>query len=211
MSVSLNLNLSGTLPGFFLAAENGTRGHALKQAIGGAVQREVQDHLRRQDSSRPNQLGGVRTHFYGDAAQATFFAVANDGATVTVAQQGFRQRVEGGTIRPVRTKWLAIPARAEAYGKRPGEFSGQLDFVPVRADLALLVARDGTRGTRLTTNAKGKRVRKTGNVEAGLVMYWLKKEVNQAPDPTLVPTEARFKVVIAGATADWLNTIGARP
>lgn len=122
MSVSAHLNLSGSLPGMFLAAESGTRQHALKQAIGGAVQREFQDHLRRLDAQRPNQLGGVRTHFYGDAAQATFFAVTNDGATVTVAQQGFRQRVLGGTIRPVRSKWLTIPARAEAHGKRAGKF-----------------------------------------------------------------------------------------
>lgn len=63
----------------------------------------------------------------------------------------------------------------------------------------------------MTTNTKGHRVRKTGNVEAGLVMYWLKKEVNQSPDPTLVPSEPRLRVVINDATEQWLNTIGSRP
>lgn len=143
------------------------------------------EHFFKLNAERPNKLGGRRTQFYGDAARGTSATVLPDGALVSVNQVGIRQRWKGGTIRAKPGKWLTIPARAEAHGKRAREFN-DLRFVLFEHGAALI--------RNDATTLKRKRDRKTGKVSlvageerGGEVMYWLKRSVTQRADPSVIP------------------------
>ena len=156
----------------------------------------VRDHLFALDAERPNQLGGPRTHFYANAAKSVT-TPEPDGpdATFTITQIGLAQRWLGGEIKPGGgtssvtgnpTKYLAIPARAEAYGKTPGEFN-DLEFRKT-ATGGLLVESLQT-GVSIGRRTRHGRTVTRGNEAGGLVMFWLVTSVNQKPDPTVLPTE----------------------
>ncbi len=194
--------------GALLAMGRGLAGDSLRHSLGGSVLNLVQDHLRGLDSSRANRMGGVRTHFYGNAAESAHYSVAGDGLVVSITEEGFAQRYFGGDLTPQSKKWLTIPARSETYGHRAGEFD--LQFVPIRADLAMLVSKEGNRGSYLTTNTRGKRVRRTKDIEGGVAMFWLVKAVHQDPDPSVLPADAQFSEAMQTGVNDWLATIGAR-
>lgn len=204
------IQLFDTATATLLALERGLRGDSLRHALGGSLLNLLQDHLRGLDATRANQLGGVRSHFYGNAAESAHYTVSAAGVTLSVTEQGFGQRYHGGDIKPGAGKeWLTLPARSEAYGHRAGEFD--LEFIPIRADLALLAAKDGNRGKYLSVSPKtGKRTTRGGNIQSGLVMYWLVKEVHQDEDHSVIPTEAQFTEAMQSGTNDWLATLGAR-
>jgi hypothetical protein len=83
----------------------------------------VQDHLGALDANRANQLGGKRTHFYAAAARGVSYATGSEGVDISIHQTGIAQRYFGGTIKPVNSKYLTIPADPESYGHRAGEFN----------------------------------------------------------------------------------------
>ena len=150
---------------------SGRRGHAI---LGQAVRVLVRDHLR-QKESQPNKQGWPKTHFYSRARERTTFEATEDSATVTIALEGFRQRYHGGRIAPVNRRALTIPAAPEAYGKVAGEFGGSLEFRPLfRGQLVGLLV--GAAGSALD----------------GKVLYRLVKSVNQAADPSVLPTNAEM-------------------
>jgi hypothetical protein len=211
MSAALHFDITETLTADMLTLEQGIgRGTSLRHQIGGAVQRLTQDHLRKVNAEKPNQLGGIRTNFYAKAARATFFKLASDGLDLTIAQQGFRQRYEGGVIRPVTADWLSIPAVPEAHGKRPGEFSN-LRFIPISDVLALLVVKEGGQEGRAPKRSKSGKVRNVKTtVEQGKTMFVLKKEVTQQGDPSIIPTPQQYSDTIEQAVADWVASIGGR-
>jgi hypothetical protein len=160
--------------------------------IGAAVKRLVSDHLFKRDAT-PNKNGWPSQHFYSNAAKATTWTANADGAIISINKQGFRQRLQGGVIKPVSSKYLTIPARAEAYGKRALEF-GNLKFQwgkhrdgtigPVA-----LVADTGGATKKIFQGRQG--VRKEVQVpgaEEGVVLYWLVKEARQEGDDSILPT-----------------------
>jgi hypothetical protein len=145
------------------------------------------------DRTRANHLGGARTHFYADVARSVQNPTVSGGVgSVSINHVGLAQRWLGGTIRAgvgtssatgKPTRFLSIPARAEAYGKTPGEFH-DLRFVPRRSGGGMLVQ------ALQTSVAFGKKgVRRISEV-GGLVMFWLVKQVTQRPDPTAMPDDA---------------------
>lgn len=133
----------------------------------------------------PNAIGGPRTNYYSDAAKATNFSVSGDTVTITVAQVGIALHYYGGTITPGKnnsylgngsTKYLTIPARPEAHGKRASDFP----------DLVVLWGKKGPYGLGI--------VEKVGvGVLAGKptnqVYFWLVKSATIAADPTIVPSQ----------------------
>lgn len=208
MSVAFTVDISGPAIRFLDQVEAGLQPGPLKQRIGGVAQRLTQRHLRAINAARPNQLGGARTNFYGNAAQATTFTAAPDGVLITIAKQGMRQRFSGGTITPVNAKYLTIPATAAAHGKRAGEF-GDLKFTIVPGKGPALV-----RKATVTKNTGRKR--KDGTyaqkvlVQEGDVVFWLRRRVTQRPDPTVLPNEQDFASAISADLNVWINTLRDR-
>jgi hypothetical protein len=157
------------------------------------------------DSSRPNKMGGVRTHFFANTARSIQTPeVKGTVSSVSINQVGLAQRIFGGIIRAGQgissltgrlTKYLALPARAEAYGKTPAQFP----------DLEFVREKRGNGGAMLVQAMQsvvsvGKRgVRKVGE-RGGLVMFWLVKQVDQPADPTIMPgDEAMIQAAITPA------------
>lgn len=182
----------------------------LNPRIGAAATETFRRHFANLDSTRQNSLGGGRTHFWAQAARGTHFDVLQDGVKISVSQVGARQRVQGGEIRPVNAKWLTIPARAESYGKRAGEFSN-LRFVIFRKDeLAALIS--GSGGATVTRKTKGGEVSTpVKGATEGTVMYWLKKSVTQEADPTAIPSKEQILADINTTVSNYLARLSRRP
>jgi hypothetical protein len=171
-----------------------------------------------------NAMGGERTHYYGQAAASTFSDADREGATISIAQIGIRLIWQGGTVRPVVKKLLAIPAIPEAHGRHPSEFENlklqwgrgkEGDIRPIA-----LVEKELGAGTTQTAKGmfksipvrdgsyqsgihKGKAIHPRWHgggkeeAEAPRVFFWLSLEAHISPHPETLPSEQE---IIASAT-----------
>ncbi len=173
----------------------------VKPVIGRAVVRLVQEHFLRLNRSRPNQLGGPRTNFYAQAARNTRFQVTARGVKLSVDQVGIRQRLQGGPILPRHAAHLTLPAIAQAYGRRAGDFR----------QLELLWRRIGgqTRAVALVeAAAKSPRVRGPATASAGgKVLFWLVRSVTQKPDPSVLPTDQEMIDVASAGANEYFRAL----
>ena len=165
-----------------------------QQIIGYAGQRVVRKHLDMLETTRPNAMGAPRTHYYGSARRATSFEVVGGGAIeINVAQIGMRLHFYGGTVMAGKgissstgapTKYLTIPAAPEAHGKKASDF----DLVLVWANghpVALALAETSE---RMTEREGVKAVRR-----AGKILFRLRRSVDFAPDPSVMPETADYR------------------
>lgn len=169
----------------------------LDAVIGEAVVDTLRMRFAALDSERPNQLGGDRTHFYGDCADMTSWTYLPDGVLVSVTKEGIRTRImgtgylPGGAILPVNAEKLAIPAIAEAYGHAPAEFE---DLVPLyrrrdgKAEVFAL-AQDAEEADRPRRFRKRDETIIDWNEQENRIFFWLVDSVVQEPDDTILPGE----------------------
>lgn len=122
--MTISISITGAVHAQLQAFSDDLQGNGTKHAAGRGVRRLLMDHLGGLDASRPNKLGGKRTHFYADAARNTSYEVTPDGALVHIHQQGIALHYYGGVVKPTGgRKFLTIPVDPEAYGRRAGEFN----------------------------------------------------------------------------------------
>jgi hypothetical protein len=182
------------------------------EAVGKAMLEDtlncVKDHLRSGglETTRPNELGGERTHFWEQAADSLSHSISGSELRVSVNKLGFAQRFFGGEIKATNADWVTIPARSEAHGKRAGEFNN-LRFVQFSEDTAALVEAERTdvqlfRRKKENLPAVSERARAAG----GLVMYWLKHSVTQPADPSVLPSADLLADTAMKAAADFAWT-----
>lgn len=182
-------------------------------------------HFDKLDQERANELGGKRTHFWRGVKKSVQNPVIAGASTAVVAinHVGFRQRLQGGVIRPGRsmnprtgrpTRFLAIPLRAEAYGIRPAERT-DLDFVPAKDSglgsgvAGLLVE---SRQTLVSKVRRKDGIRFRAKEErGGLALYALVTRVYQAPDPSVLPTNAQMTAAAISAMEQLYAARAARP
>lgn len=153
----------------------------IRPVIGRAASNVFVAHYRMLNRTRPNKLGGKRTNYFLGAARGTSYEVVPDGVLISTNQIGIRQRYYGGTIRPKKAKYLTIPVHPMAHGKRAGEF-GKLDLIRGR----------GGKPIALALPAQGKR-------GFGTILYRLVQQVNQKPDPSILPTAEQLGAGITPA------------
>lgn len=147
-----------------------------------------------------NKQGFPSTGFWADAVRATRLELEEDGPLIITDKIGVRLRLMGGTITAGQnassatgapTKYITIAATAESYGRTAGTFD-DLKFVRFGrgqdAPAALV---------RVQANKKGEKPSDTKT--ALTVLYWLKKSVNQSPNPNVLPSEAEFNAAIDNA------------
>lgn len=173
----------------------------------------VQDHLRALDRSRANEMGGRRSHFYANAARGTTHQIEGSTILITVHQLGIRQRFYGGVIRPVNAKRLAIPADKSAYGRSPREFNdlklgafrkgGRLIFALVVATTYAVRSKRAADGP--TRTKRGPR-----NKRSGLVMFWLRDQVTQIGDSSVLPAREDIASAAVRAGDDYLLSLVQR-
>lgn len=168
----------------------GLRPAALQEI--GASERDL--FIRNFEALPPNKrFPSESTGFWKRAARATSFEAtgATSGlvgaVTVIVDQIGVEQRLKGGPIAAVNAKYLTIPARAEAYGKSAREFSN-LRFVAFASGAKALVETDHTTIAYGRGRKDGTR-KVSGTTRGGMVMFWLKRSVNQQPNRGVIPSD----------------------
>ncbi len=145
-----------------------------------------------------NKQGWKSTGFWKDAANSTHAEVLPDGVIVSISKIGVRQRFLGGDISPTGgKKYLTIPAREEAYGRRADSFPNLiLAFHRVGGKveawgLVEAIVKSFKRGKRGKDGSLSFKKEQTG----GAVMYWLVKHVCQQGDPTVIPPDDKITSV----------------
>jgi hypothetical protein len=183
--MATTIDIRDEVSGALKALKEGLSPASVNPAIGAAEKKLFQNHFL---GLPPNKRGWPTTGLYPKFARATNWHVLADGVLISVNRVEARQRYFGGEIHPKPGhKFLAIPARAEAYGKSPRDFS---DLEP----------RIGSNGGALVQTQQSEvefgRIRKDGSrkvargqVLGGLVFFWLVKSVNQTADPSILPTD----------------------
>lgn len=169
----------------------------IQNAMGRGASKAVQAFLFSLNASRPNQLGGKRSNFWSASAKSTSYQTSGNQITITVSKLGYLQRIKGGEIKARNKKYLTIPATAEAYGKRAGEFSNlRFGFAENKYGnlMPALIKQSATRSR--TGRAIGGKYAKQAKSNIGNVMYWLTPRVFQRADPSVEPPE---QAVLDGA------------
>jgi len=139
------------------------RPRPLLAKLGKSLEKELRGHFLARDKEG-NSHGWPSKHFWNREIRANtaLTSATDEQATVTVASPAFGQKLYGGTIRAKRGRFLAIPARQEAYAAgSPREGGMQGLFRP--------------KGRRFLMDREG------------LVQYWLVERVTQAKDPRALP------------------------
>jgi hypothetical protein len=158
---------------------------ALKAAAGGSVKRLLQDHFQNLDT-RGNKLDGRRTHYFADAARSISYETDPDGVTISIHQLGIGLHYFGGTITPVNTKYLTIPARSEAHGRRAGEFNN-LEILWGRKGPYALAERQSQEIK--IRKRKGQTKLYQGAERGGAIFFWLVKSATIKPNEETLPPE----------------------
>jgi len=137
------------------------------------------------DNDHNNPFGvAYKTHFYRHAAEGITEEIYEDGADVIINQTGFRQRLLGGTITAKNSKYLTIPAVAEAYGHAAPEF-----------DLRFISFKSGAKALAAHTQQDHR------------VWYWLVKSVTQEGDPTVMPSNDAMTQVAKNSMLAYLKGV----
>lgn len=160
---------------------------ALNQIVGRACQQMTKQHfldLNQQRHRSPNKVVG----FYATVASSVSFTSSQTSAIIAASHVAIAQRFYGGTIRPVKVNWLTIPARSETLDKSAREFN----------DLVVLF-RGGVPFALASASSEGSEI-----------MFWLRKQVNQKPDPTVLPSVQKYADTAAEAIKDYLDVLEMR-
>jgi hypothetical protein len=174
------------------------------RVVGTSITRLVQGHL---NHLPPNKNGWPSTGFYRGAARGTGWDSSPNGVVIYIdneaAPGAMRQRYNGGTIK-AKDKLLTIPARAEFYGHRAGEFDN-LKFVRFKSGVAALVVSKGGTGRVNFQTGRQRSISGVGVRSEAVVAYWLKDSVDQDADPDVLPTDQQMADTAVGSVAEFLE------
>jgi hypothetical protein len=182
--IGFEVSINDTATPAFERLQKGLTVARVGPIIGRSARNTVRSHLLGLDATRPNGLGGSRTHYFGAAARATSFAIVGEKVVVSIAQVGMALHYFGGTVKPKTAKYLTIPVAPEAHGKRAREFDLELVFGAGGQPIAL--ATKSTRSVQFTQNSKGKTVKKSIG-RTGVIMFRLVRQANIGADETVIP------------------------
>lgn len=193
---------------------NEARLGGLTDVMGRAAGNLVKDWLYDLDSQR-HRYG---RNYYRGAADSVTVTSSPVGAVISITQVGFRQRVQGGVIRPkAGKKFLTIPAAPEAYGRRAGEFSAlEMRYVMDESGhlRPALVQRAHTTLKFVNRRRKDGTVSlsvKPGALNEGKVMYWLVRQVTQRADSSVLPAPGLIIAAAVQAGIRRVERLGQSP
>lgn len=178
----------------------------LETTIGTAAMNTIKDHLKGLAGSRHR---GGKGNFYADAFRSTTMEAQPGSVTITIAKLGMAQRFYGGDIRPVAGKYLTIPARDEAYGKRAREF-GNLEVLYGRNGPFALAAKEGGATVKIHRRKAAGETEKAIKKTAGMILFWLVKHVSQKADPTVLPEPDEIVMAAIRAAEQRIERLEAR-
>jgi hypothetical protein len=169
---------------------------ALHEAIGAEAEILTRDHIGKAAPSRhktAQRLGAEPTGYYERTAEGVTSRGDDDAAVVVIGgDNAIFARVFGPvTVKPRTKKFLTVPAKAAAYGKRAGE-------IP---DLDVLFFNKG--GGRGFSMALGRRD-DDGKAD---VWFWLVRQVTLPQDRGLLPTDDQYSAAAELGAIGYLDAI----
>ena len=180
---------------------------------GQAVQQMCVGHFTALAAARHH--GYAPQNFYADAARATLrsdsLTTNNIGATLTIRKQGLAQRYFGGHLEARNGGALAIPANTETYGHSPLEY-GSLKLILFNGPKAFgAFVKQGAVSQDIALKRRVKGV-STGYKPVAsnlgqIVMFWLVREVDQAPDESVLPTDAALQTAAYTGVRSYVTAI----
>lgn len=167
------------------------RKQPIHQAMAEGAAALVQRHFAGLAVTNRNRFG-VRGGFWQRMLAGTK-GLATDTYAYVQMPRPVALRYFGGTVNPVRTKYLAIPARAEAHNKSPRDFN-DLRFVPTkgRGKGGMLVRREQSR-------------RGTKQRSGGEALYFLVRSVTVRRDESVLPTFQDLAVAASQAGEGFIR------
>jgi len=164
-SLSIQTEVPHSVGAIVRALTAGLHATQVNAAVGRRAQQLTKAHIYALANTRHRE--NVALNFYEDAADSVTHRDLGGGVELRVDKAGFAQRFYGGKIKAVNYSHLWIPIADESEGKSAGEFD---DLVPIISAL---------------TN--------TGvALKDGEPLFALVPEVDQDPDPTVLPTESEY-------------------
>ncbi|MFU8894007.1 MAG: hypothetical protein ACNA8L_10300 [Luteolibacter sp.] len=146
--------------------------------------------LGNQTHATATRLGAKPTGHWEKSAKLIYSRSDGEKATVGIPRStGLGRAFADVTIRPkAGRKFLTVPGHPDTYGKAVADFAeGTFRF-------AILYAH---RPFPVLLFAKG--------ANEGRVAYWLRKEVSQRQDRTLLPSRGDYAAVALRAAREWLS------
>ncbi len=190
-------------------AEKVTSRKPLHAVLGKRAEIELRGHFELRNSEG-NKRGWPSQQFWARIRTATAFASADEtAARVVISDPAINQKIFGGTITPKESKYLALPAIAEAYGRSPRSVPIALVFRFFRGkNMGALIEAD-------RTNISFGRKRKDGSRKMtaersqtrGRVWYWLVRSVTQRKDDRALPPEEQMRAALLDAAKAYLDRL----
>lgn len=176
-------------------------GERMNRVIAESVLPVVQRHFQELAGSNKNKFG-ARSSFWQRMIAGT--TAQSDAQTARVRMpREIALRFFGGTVTPKGgAKNLAIPARAEAYGKSPRDFNN-LKFVMFASGAKALMS---TGRQQRTDNRRSI----GGAQDSALVFFWLTPSATIRPDPDVLPTDQTIVGAALNGVAGYVNLLQSR-
>lgn len=193
ISISITSNIADSRS--FLVTIQGElkRPKALNDALGRRLARELQGHFRDKNKTL-NKLGGTKTNFWKQVADATVMTEATAaGAVVSIAETRYRIHLFGGTIKPTRGKFLTIPLVKEAHGLRVADYENATGRKLFRLGRTNLLMEHTDQGTSPLTGAGQMRP-----------VYALKTSVTIKQDPNALPDRQKLIAALSDTASSWV-------
>lgn len=152
------------------------------------------------------RLGAAPTNYLTKRAQLTESTHNADSATVIVSGAIFRRVLGPVKVEARRSKWLTIPATAEAYGKSAREFNDLRVQFFGRGLMGLVRAEQSVLGTRARRGFRAETQYGLG-WKKSQVLFWLKKSVVLPQDTTLLPDAQAYSEMGELAARAYLKKV----
>lgn len=215
--IGIRVTISDQEAKAFLVEVTGTltRRRELNEALAIRLRRELKAHFALKNQE-PNKMGAPKTNFWSQVENATdILEITEAGATLQVAEQRFNIQLFGGTILPVKAKFLTIPLIKEARGESVASYRSKtghrLFTIPGRN--VLFEKADG--GGASESRVGGTRGRDRGfgvrlGARQGLrAVFALKSSVTIKKDPTALPPEATLLQALQEEAEDFMEFLTA--
>lgn len=199
--IALSLQLTGHPDQAIGRVNDFLKSDSMRKIAGYTGALVVKENFQQLDETRGNKLGGRRTHYYSSARRSTSFYLDGEDVVINIAQVGIALHYYGGVVNAgvndsfitgKPTKYLTIPACAEAYGRSASDFENLVIVwgkgrKPVGLAIGVPVEETARRGPVLTKNTR---------LVPGQVMYWLKESITVTPDKTVLPSSSTLGTAI---------------
>ena len=210
MSVTINVTRDGGTP-----AIQHLLGQLTPQRLAGAVGPACARLFKRNFIGLgTNKRGWTTTNFWARAAKATSWSREPEGVMVSCNLVGVRQRLMGGTIRPVSARALTIPMSPVSYGHSAREFPGSFVLKTDSGSYIVQASEGRAKGeTKKDFGGRLKLLRQGGNNKARTAgrlefLFKLVSSVTQAADPGVIPARDLINATARQAIVEALGGKG---